>query len=233
MRRDDSVSYLFCKILTISWMSSARAVKPERKFSISGNTWYSSMHGRILEVMGKVVPVPLPNAGRLLSLRPFVFQTCWFIKLPVSVLFFCIPIIFCCNSGIAFARSAGSAQLCSHTFEPGLTRLTGGWIDKWVDVLPRLKVHVNFVSAVTHSAKQYRCVTRHSNDKNDIHNLGSQFFFWISFLAKANACDFINAIFSQFKGTWLPCPSGILSYNVKQPCGGKEYWFLNNSRSSP
>jgi len=52
-------------------MSSVRAVKPERdKFSISGNTWYSSMHGRILEVMGKVVPVPLPNAGRLLSLSP-------------------------------------------------------------------------------------------------------------------------------------------------------------------
>ena len=163
------------RLITISRLVHPLFDQTIRRFK--NIAWYSSMHGRILEVMGKVVPVPLPNAGRLLSLRPFVFQTCWFIKLPVSVLFFCIPIIFCCNSGIAFARSAGSAQLCSHTFEPGLTRLTGGWIDKWVDVLSRLKVHVNFVSDVTHSAKQYRCVTRHSNDKNDIHNLGSQFFF--------------------------------------------------------
>jgi hypothetical protein len=154
------------------------------------------MHGRTQEAMGKVVAVPLPNAGRLLSLRPFMFQTCWSIKLPVSVLVFFIPIIFCCNSGITFARSAGSAQLRSHTFEPGLTRLTGGWIDKCVDVLSRLKVHVNFAIDLTHSAKQYRYVTRHSNDRTDIHNLGSQVF-----LLKLMHVTSWNGLISQCKGT--------------------------------
>jgi hypothetical protein len=150
-------------------MSSVHAAKPEGqvlgKWHI--NTQYSSMHWSTEEAMWEMVAVPLPNAWRLLSLRPFVFQTCWSIKLPVSVLFFFIPNIFCCNTGITLARSAGIGTVdYSYTF--------------WTKGPCKL-------SLMSHILQQYttiisRCymkqkTRKHSNERSDkIHNIGSQVF---------------------------------------------------------
>ena len=67
-------------------------------------------------------------------------------------------------------------SLSSHQYLHGLG--TGGWI--------------------THSAKQYTCVTRYSNDKNDIHSLGSQISSGSVFLPKPMP----NLIFILWDAHW-------------------------------
>jgi hypothetical protein len=69
-----------------------------------------------LEEKRGAVTVPLSSVCRLLSVKLFVFQTCSSTKHVVAVLFLLISIIFCCNTGIAFTRPAGSVQLNRHTF---------------------------------------------------------------------------------------------------------------------